>query len=106
LAYRFKFHDPNLGKDTPRILVLDEFGGKFDNEKPKDIMRLLSKMGFQSILVSPMSKAELLAENINQLILVHKVSASHSKVRSFGIQSRSDYDRLVKRVESTVGTIG
>jgi len=99
LAYRFKFHDPNLGKDTPRILVLDEFGGKFDNEKPKDILRLLSKMGFQSILVSPMSKAELLAENINQLILVHKVSASQSKARSFGIQSRSDYEQLLHRAQ-------
>ncbi len=96
LAYRFKFHDPILGQDTPRLLVLDEFGGKFDNEKPRDILKLLDKMGFQSILVSPMSKADLLAESICQLVLVHKVSASQSKTQSFPINSRKDYEQLIE----------
>jgi uncharacterized protein YPO0396 len=96
LAYRFKFHDPVYGQDTPRLLILDEFGGKFDNEKPKDILRLLARMGFQSLLVSPMSKADLLADNINQLILVYKVSASHSKTQSHTIFSRADYDQLLE----------
>ena len=101
LSYRFKFNDPQFGQETPRILILDEFGGKFDNEKPKDIIKLLDQMGFQSILVSPMSKADLLAGSINQLVFVHKVSATHSKVRSIPCSSKEDYDRLLssKRTE-------
>ena len=95
LAYRFHFHDPVGGQETLRILVLDEFGGKFDNEKPREILKLLDKMGFQSILVSPMSKADLLAESISQLVFVHKVSATHSKVQSFEIASKADYTRLL-----------
>jgi uncharacterized protein YPO0396 len=99
LAYRFKFHDPVGGQETPRLLVLDEFGGKFDNEKPRDILKLLDKMGFQSILVSPMAKADLLAEGISHMVLVHKVSASRSKVQSYPISSRQDYERLIGRSE-------
>lgn len=95
LAYRFKFHDPIGGQETPRLLVLDEFGGKFDNEKPREILKLLDKMGFQSVLVSPMSKADLLAEGISHLVLVHKVSASQSKVQSYPLTSKADYDRLI-----------
>jgi uncharacterized protein YPO0396 len=95
LAFRFKFHDPVAGRDTPRIIILDEFGGKFDNEKPREILKLLDKMGFQSILVSPMSKADLLADSINQLVFVHKASASKSKVQSYQISSREDYERLL-----------
>ncbi|MGE0529440.1 MAG: SbcC/MukB-like Walker B domain-containing protein, partial [Bdellovibrionales bacterium] len=95
LAYRFHFHDPVAGADTPRLIILDEFGGKFDNEKPREILKLLEKMGFQSVLVSPMSKADLLADGISHLTLVHKVSASHSKVQSYRLNSREDYDRLL-----------
>jgi uncharacterized protein YPO0396 len=97
LAYRFKFHDPVGGQDTPRLLILDEFGGKFDNEKPREVLKLLDQMGFQSILVSPMSKAELLAESISQLVLVHKVSASQSKVQSYPLTSKRDYDLLLQK---------
>ncbi len=96
LAYRFKFHDPVGGQETPRILILDEFGGKFDNEKPREILKLLDQMGFQSILVSPMSKADLLAESISHLVLVHKVSATHSKVQSYPLTSKEDYERLLQ----------
>ena len=96
LAYRFRFHDPDAGKDSLRLIVLDEFGGKFDNEKPREIVKLLDKMGFQSILLSPMSKADLLAESIGQLVLVHKLSASHSKVKSFEISSLEDYHKLLQ----------
>jgi uncharacterized protein YPO0396 len=107
LAYRFKMNDPILGKDTPRLLILDEFGGKFDNEKPKDILKLLDQMGFQSILVSPMSKADLLAEHVGQLILVHKVSASQSKALSFAIQSKEDYNRITaQKKPATATTVG
>ncbi|MCM2281064.1 MAG: AAA family ATPase [Bdellovibrionaceae bacterium] len=95
LAYRFRFHDPVAGADTPRLIILDEFGGKFDNEKPREILKLLEKMGFQSILVSPMSKADLLADGISHLVLVHKVSASRSKVQSYQLASKEDYDRLL-----------
>lgn len=95
LAYRFRFHDPLGGADTPRLIVFDEFGGKFDNEKPREILRLLDKMGFQSVLVSPMSKADLLADGISHLVLVHKVSASHSKVQSYQLNSKDDYERLL-----------
>lgn len=98
LAYRFKFHDPIGGQETPRILILDEFGGKFDNEKPREILKLLDQMGFQSILVSPMSKADLLAEGVSQLIFVHKSSATQSKVQSFEVTSRQDYDRLLSQM--------
>jgi uncharacterized protein YPO0396 len=96
LAHRFRFHDPVGGQDTLRLIVLDEFGGKFDNEKPKDIVKLLDQMGFQSILLSPMSKADLLAESIGQMILVHKLSASESKVKSFEINSFEEYQKLLK----------
>lgn len=95
LAYRFHFNNPSKGDDTPRLIILDEFGGKFDNEKPKDIVALLEKMGFQAILVSPMSKADLLADKMNQLALVYKNSASHSKVQSFQITSKEQYLQLV-----------
>lgn len=95
LAYRFKFHDPVLGQDTPRLIILDEFGGKFDNEKPKDIMKLLAQMGFQAVYVSPMSKADLLAHGIGQLVNVFKVSASESKVKSEALSSKDDYDRMI-----------
>ncbi len=97
LAYRFKIHDPVLGQDTPRILILDEFGGKFDNEKPREVLKLLAKMGFQAILVSPMSKGDLLAESIGQLVLVHKASAERSKVQSYPISSRQDFEALMKK---------
>lgn len=96
LAYRFKFNDPHAGQETPRLLILDEFGGKFDNEKPKDIIKLLDKMGFQSILVSPMSKADLLAGSINHLVFVHKVSSTHSKVRSVACTTKEDYENLLR----------
>jgi len=95
LAYRFHFHDPQAGADTPRLIVFDEFGGKFDNEKPREILKLLDKMGFQSVLVSPMSKADLLADGISHLVLVHKVSPSQSKVRSYQLNSKEDYQRLL-----------
>lgn len=100
LAYRFRFHDPVAGADTPRLIVLDEFGGKFDNEKPREILKLLDKMGFQSVLVSPMSKADLLADGISHLVLVHKVSASRSKVQSYRLTSREDYERLLASVDT------
>jgi uncharacterized protein YPO0396 len=100
LAYRFRFHDPVGGADTPRLIIFDEFGGKFDNEKPREVVKLLDKMGFQSVLVSPMSKADLLADQISQLVLVHKVSASRSKVQSYALASRADYDRLLTSVQN------
>lgn len=102
LAYRFKFNDPVLGKETPRIIILDEFGGKFDNEKPKEVIKLLDKMGFQSILVSPMSKGDLLAESVSHMVLVHKASATHSKVHSVAINSKEDYDRMLRGEGATV----
>ncbi len=95
LAYRFKFHDPVAGADTPRLIILDEFGGKFDNEKPREILKLLDQMGFQSVLVSPMSKMDLLADGISHLVLVHKVSAERSKVQSYRLSSKEDYERLL-----------
>ncbi len=96
LAYRFKFNDPIAGQNTPRMIILDEFGGKFDNEKPRDIIKMLGQMGFQSLLVSPMTKAELLADSVNTINLVHKASASKSKVQHYMIQSKDDYDRLIR----------
>lgn len=96
LAYRFGFHDPEKGRNSLRLIILDEFGGKFDNEKPRDIVHLLQDMGFQSILVSPMTKADLLAEYISRLVLVHKTSASESKVVSYPIQTRLDYEKIVQ----------
>ncbi len=104
LAYRFHFHDPIAGADTPRFIVFDEFGGKFDNEKPREILKLLDKMGFQSVLVSPMSKADLLADSISQLVLVHKISASKSRVQSFQLQSREDYERLLNSIPNNIGS--
>ena len=92
------FHDPVKGKNSLRIIILDEFGGKFDNEKPRDIVALLQQMGFQSILVSPMSKADLLAESIGELVLVHKKSASESKVTSYDVSSREDYERILAEI--------
>lgn len=105
LAYRFRFHDPVGGSETPRLIVLDEFGGKFDNEKPREILKLLQKMGFQSVLVSPMSKADLLADGISHLVLVHKVSASRSKVQSYKLNSREDYQRLLGNAAQHEGEI-
>lgn len=96
LAYRFKFNDPVGGKDSLRLIVLDEFGGKFDNEKPKDVVKLLEDMGFQSIFVSPMSKADLLAEGISQLILVFKVSAKDSKIRSLQIAKEENFNAMIR----------
>ncbi len=95
LAYRFKFNDPIAGKNTLRCLILDEFGGKFDNEKPRDIVALLEKMGFQPLLVSPMSKADLLADSLSHLVMVHKSSARESKVCSYPIMTRSEYERVL-----------
>lgn len=102
LAYRFKFNDPILGKNTLRCLILDEFGGKFDNEKPKDIVALLEKMGFQPLLVSPMSKADLLADRLSHLVMVHKVSSKESKVCSYPIVTRDEYDRVLKQLSMQV----
>lgn len=95
LSYRFHFHDPVKGNNSLRLIVLDEFGGKFDNEKPREIIKLLDKMGFQSVLVSPMAKAELLAESIGQLILVHKLSAQESLVQGYKISSVEEYHALL-----------
>lgn len=105
LAYRFKFHDPVAGAETLRLIVLDEFGGKFDNEKPREILKLLDQMGFQSVLVSPMSKMDLLADGISHLVLVHKVSASRSKVQSYQLTSREDYDRLLAASTNPANTV-
>jgi uncharacterized protein YPO0396 len=102
LSYRFKFNDPVAGRNSLRTIILDEFGGKFDNEKPKDVVLLLEKMGFQSILVSPMSKADLLADRMSHLVLVHKISASHSKVQSKCITSKSEYERVLQEMAGTV----
>lgn len=101
LAYRFHFNDPVKGKDTPRMIILDEFGGKFDNEKPRDILRMLGHMGFQSILVSPMTKAEILADDLSYVSLVHKASAKKSKVQSFQIQSKEDYNKIVRELSTS-----
>lgn len=95
LAYRFRFNDPIKGRNTPRLIVLDEFGGKFDNEKPRDILQMLSQMGFQPLLVSPMTKAEILADDLCYVTLVHKASASKSKVQSYQIQSKEQYNKMV-----------
>jgi uncharacterized protein YPO0396 len=95
LAYRFRFHDPVLGKDTPRLLILDEFGGKFDNEKPKEIIKLFEKMGFQSILVSPMSKGDLLAGAVSHMVFVFKVDAKHSKIQSLPVVSKESYEKFI-----------
>lgn len=95
LAYRFRFNDPIKGRNTPRLIVLDEFGGKFDNEKPRDILQMLSLMGFQPVLVSPMTKAEILADDLCYVTLVHKASASKSKVQSYQIQSKEQYNKMV-----------
>lgn len=96
LAYRFKFNDPIAGKDCLRLIVLDEFGGKFDNEKPKDVVKLLEDMGFQSVFVSPMSKADLLAEHISQIIFVYKVSSKDSKIRSLQITKEESFSSMVR----------
>jgi uncharacterized protein YPO0396 len=96
LAYRFKFNDPVGGRDSLRLIVLDEFGGKFDNEKPKDVVKLLEDMGFQSIFVSPMSKADLLAENISQIIFVFKVSSKDSKIRSLQITKEQAFSTVMR----------
>ena len=100
LAYRFHFHDPIKGKDTLRLLILDEFGGKFDNEKPKEILKLFDKMGFQSILVSPMSKGDLLAGSVSHMIFVFKVNARESKLRYVPIESKQDYEKLVRETQA------
>lgn len=102
LAYRFHFHDPVKGRNSLRLIILDEFGGKFDNEKPRDIVTMLQDMGFQSVLVSPMAKADLLAEYINQLILVYKASASESKCKSYAITSREDYEQIVQQSKAVL----
>jgi len=104
LAYRFHFNDPLKGRDTPRLIILDEFGGKFDNEKPKDILRMLGQMGFQPVLVSPMTKAEILADDLCYVTLVHKASAKKSKAQSFQIQSKEDYNKIVLEL-STSGIV-
>ncbi len=96
LAYRFHFHTPARGQDSLRLIILDEFTSKFDNEKPHDVIRLLTDMGFQALLVSPLDKADLLAEHINRLVFVFKVSAEESKAYSHPIRSRKDYDRLME----------
>jgi uncharacterized protein YPO0396 len=101
LAYRFYFNDSIKGKNTPRIIILDEFGGKFDNEKPRDILQMLNHMGFQSILVSPMTKAEILADDLSYISLVHKASAKKSKVQSFHIQSKDDYNKMIQELSQT-----
>ncbi len=102
LAYRFKFNDRIAGANTLRCLILDEFGGKFDNEKPKDIVMLLEKMGFQSLLVSPMSKADLLADRMSHLVMVHKVSAKESKVCSYSVVTRDEYERVLQTLSAGV----
>lgn len=102
LAYRFKFNDPVAGKDTLRLIVLDEFGGKFDNEKPKDVVKLLEDMGFQTIFVSPMSKAELLAESISQIIFIYKSSSKESKARSLQIAREESFNVVVRALAQGV----
>lgn len=97
LSYRFHLNDPVKGANTLRLIVLDEFGGKFDNEKPKDIVGLLGDMGFQAILVTPMSKVELLASSMSKLILVHKISAGMSKVDSVTTESLIEYKESLKQ---------
>ncbi len=106
LAYRFNFYDPVLGKDSLRLIILDEFGGKFDNEKPKDILSLFDDMGFQSILVSPMAKADLLAQYIGQLVLVHKGSAKESKVMSYPVNSYEEYQKLLEHRQHEQTAVG
>ena len=96
LAYRFHFHTPARGHESLRLIILDEFTSKFDNEKPHDVIRLLTDMGFQALLVSPLDKADLLAEHINRLVFVFKVSAEESKAHSHPIRSRKDYDRMME----------
>lgn len=102
LSYRFYFHDPARGRNTLRLIILDEFGGKFDNEKPKDILRLLKDLGFQAVLISPMTKADLLAEYVRQLIFVYKVSAKESKTSSYTIRSREDYEKILKTQTNSI----
>ncbi|MFN8944820.1 MAG: SbcC/MukB-like Walker B domain-containing protein, partial [Pseudobdellovibrionaceae bacterium] len=99
LSYRFHFHDPILGKDTPRLLILDEFGGKFDNEKPKEILKLFDKMGFQSVLVSPMSKGDLLAGSVSHMIFVFKVNAKQSKLQFVPIDSKQAYEKMIHEIQ-------
>ena len=55
---------------------------------PNRLMHLLSLYG--------MTKAELLADSVNTINLVHKASASKSKVQHYIIQSKEDYDRLIR----------
>jgi len=99
LAYRFHFNDPVKGQDTLRLIVLDEFGGKFDNEKPRDILQLFDSMGFQAILVTPMSKVELLAQYTSKIVFVHKSSPSHSSVEGHSPQSLEEYKKGLKKLE-------
>lgn len=87
IACRFNFYDPVRGRDTLRIFLVDEFTGKFDNEKPQDVMRLLDSMGFQPIVLTPMSKLETLRGFTNRVVFVHKRSATRSVANSVEIVS-------------------
>lgn len=90
VACRFYFYDPVRGKDTLRIFLVDEFNGKFDNEKPQDIMRLLDSMGFQAIVLTPMSKLETLRGFTNRVVFVYKRSATESVTDSIAIDTAED----------------
>jgi uncharacterized protein YPO0396 len=100
LAYRMNFFHPVKGKDTLRLIILDEFGNNFDNEKPKASIELFNQMGFQCLFILPMTKTDLLSEYVNTFTAVYKKSASESKVLSYKIESKQDYLDLIKSEET------
>jgi uncharacterized protein YPO0396 len=92
VAHRFKFADPLAGRDTPRLLILDEFADKLDNERPLAIVRLLRDMGFQTLFILPMAKAELILPHVQSLVLVHKRSETSSRLFSIRASSRAELE--------------
>lgn len=87
LAQRFHFHDRDRGYNTPRLIVLDEFADKLDNEKPSAVVSMYSNMGFQGIVLSPFSKVDLLRPHMNKLIAVNKdQNSSHSRAYEFALE--------------------
>lgn len=103
LAYRLHFSNEILGRDTLRVFAMDEFTGKFDSEKPQDVMRLLERMGFQAVALTPMSKVETLKEHTNKIVLVFKRNTIESviKVRTMITdEDKSAIDELLAGVKA------
>lgn len=86
LSHRLGLREKLTGRDALRSLFLDEFANNLDSEKPHAVVQLLNDMGFQTVFILPMTKADIMAEHVGTLTFVHKKSQTESCLKSYPIE--------------------